>query len=135
MTYFEKRLGQLLAFDIIRLGKIIEMMQFAFVFTILALLGASVMNRYVLFSRTEEKETFMNLFWKVGLELGLSTILFFYLRKVALLWPSLAAMVLPNFAPYTTIDVGTWIVMAVVYLWGMPKMKSKVLALFEYIIV
>ena len=57
MTYIEKRISQLLTFDQIRLGKIIEIFQFSFIFTLLAILGAYIMNRYVLSSNINDMST------------------------------------------------------------------------------
>ena len=131
MTYIEKRISQLLTFDQIRLGKIIEIFQFSFIFTLLAILGAYIMNRYVLSSNINDISHYLLL--QIVIEMGIVAIIFFYLRKVALIVPSIAALILPNFKPYTTIEVGIWMVMAVVMLWGMPKLEAKVETLFKQI--
>ena len=90
------------------------------------------MNRYVL-SAVDETTSTSNLLLKVVTDLSLATLLLFYLRKVVLIFPSLAALLIPNFRPYTTIDIGLWMIMAVVFLWGIPKLESKVELLFKRI--
>lgn len=132
MKYYEERITQLFAFDKIRLGKILEMGQFAVVFTVIAVLGASLMNKYVL-GPVDNTSLMMPLLLKVALELWLATVMLFYMRKVVLIVPSLAAILIPNFRPYTTIDVGIWMIMAVVFIWGMPKLEEKVRMLFKQV--
>ena len=52
--------------------------------------------------------------------------LVFYLRKITLLVPSLAAMLFTKFKPYTTIELGIWIVLVFVLIEGLDKISYKV---------
>ena len=125
MKYYQNRFQQILSFDEIRIGKIIEIFQFSLVFTILAVIGAYITNEYLLFD-FNGNENILHIFLTLSLELAFLTLLVFYLRKVALLVPSLAAMLFTNFKPYTTIELGIWIILVFVLIGGLDKINYKV---------
>ena len=125
MKYYQNRFQQILSFDEIRIGKVIEIFQFSLVFTILAIIGAYITNEYLLFD-FNGNENILHIFLTLSLELAFLTLLVFYLRKVALLVPSLAVMLFTNFKPYTTIELGIWIILVFVLIGGLDKINYKV---------
>lgn len=125
MKYYQNRFQQILSFDEIRIGKIIEIFQFSLVFTILAVIGAYLTNEYLLFD-FNGNENILHIFLTLSLELAVLTILVFYLRKVTLLVPSLAAILFTNFRPYTTIELGMTTIMVFVLIGGLDKISYKV---------
>ena len=94
-------------------------------FTILAVIGAYITNEYLLFD-FNGNEHILHIFLTLSLELAFLTLLVFYLRKVALLVPSLAEMLFTNFKPYTTIELGIWIILVFVLIGGLDKINYKV---------
>ena len=54
MTYIEKRIQQLIAFDNVRQGKFMEFIQFSLIFTFLAIISAYLINKHLLFSLTDD---------------------------------------------------------------------------------
>ena len=125
MKYYQNRFQQILSFDEIRIGKILEIFQFSLVFTILAIIGAYLTNEYLLFD-FNGNENILHIFLTLSLELAGLTILVFYLRKVTLLIPSLAAILFTNFKPYTTIELGMTTIMVFVLIGGLDKINYKV---------
>ena len=125
MKYYQNRFQQILSFDEIRIGKILEIFQFSLVFTILAIIGAYLTNEYLLFD-FNGNENILHIFLTLSLELAGLTILVFYLRKVTLLVPSLAAILFTNFKPYTTIELGMTTIMVFVLIGGLDKINYKV---------
>ena len=125
MKYYQNRFQQILSFDEIRIGKIIEIFQFSLVFTILAVISAYITNEYLLFD-FHGSENILHIFLTLSLELAVLTILVFYLRKVTLLIPSLAAILFTNFKPYTTIELGMTTIMVFVLIGGLDKINYKV---------
>jgi hypothetical protein len=125
MKYYQNRFQQIVSFDEIRIGKVIEIFQFSLVFTILAVIGAFITNKYLLFD-FHGNEHIIYIFITVSIELAVLTLLVFYLRKVTLLVPSLAAILFTNFKPYTTIELGMWMILVFVLIGGLDKINYKV---------
>ena len=125
MNYYQKRFQQIISYDEIRIGKLIEIVQFSFIFTILALFASWGTNKYLLFDISNDENIFQLLF-TLSIELALLTIIVFYLRKITLLVPSIAALVFSNFKPYTTIDLGMWMILVFVFIGGISKINDKV---------
>ena len=125
MKYYQNRFQQILSFDEIRIGKIIEIFQFSLVFTVLAIIGSYITNEYLLFD-FHGSENILHIFLTLSIELAVLTLLVFYLRKVTLLVPSLAAILFTNFRPYTTIELGMTTIMVFVLIGGLDKISYKV---------
>ena len=125
MKYYQNRFQQILSFDEIRIGKVIEIFQFSLVFTVLATIGSYITNKYLLFD-LNGNENILHIFLTLSLELAFLTLLVFYLRKVTLLVPSLAAILFTNFKPYTTIELGMTTIMVFVLIGGLDKINYKV---------
>ena len=138
MSYFNKRLGQLLAVDKIRLCKIGEIVQYTLVFLILVLIAAHIINTYI-FSKfpdthkedkeKENKNKFMKLlerlFW-LFLKVIIVVITFFYIKKVGLIVPSIPAMLYPRFRPYTTLEYTIHIALVVLFIELLPSFKEEI---------
>jgi hypothetical protein len=125
MNYYQKRFQQIISYDEIRIGKILEIVQFSFVFTILALIASYGVNTYILFEHNES-ESILQLLISLSIELALLTIIVFYLRKITLTVPSVAAMLFSNFKPYTTIDLGMWMILVFVFIGGISKINDEI---------
>ena len=125
MNYYQKRFQQIISHDEIRIGKLLEIVQFSFIFTILAVFASWGTNKYILFDHTNEENIFQLLF-SLSIELALLTIIIFYLRKITLMVPSIAAMIFSNFKPYTTIDLGMWMILVFVFIGGLSKINDEV---------
>jgi len=125
MNYYQKRFQQIISYDEIRIGKIVEIFQFSFVFTILAVIASYGVNTYILFEHNEN-ESALQLLFSLSIELALLTIIVFYLRKITLTVPSVAAMLFSNFKPYTTIDLGMWMILVFVFIGGISKINDEI---------
>lgn len=125
MNYYKDRFNQVVSFDEIRIGKVIEIIQFSLIFTFLAVIASYLMNKYLLFSFTS-KESFLTILITLSLELALLTLVIFYLRKITLMFPSISTFMFKNFKPYTTIDLGMWMVLVFVFTTTIDKLTNKV---------
>ena len=125
MNYYQKRFQQVISYDEIRIGKILEIIQFSFVFTILAVIASYGVNKYILFEHNED-ESAIQILVTLSIELALLTIIVFYLRKITLMVPSIAAMIFSNFKPYTTIDLGMWMILVFVFVGGISKINDEI---------
>ena len=125
MTYVEKRVQQLFAVDSIRLGKIMEFIQFSLVFTILALISAYLINKHLFYSLTED-DSLMKIIIIISLEMAFLTIVVFYLRKITLIIPSIATLLFSNFKPYTTIELAMHMVLIFIFIGSISKVNDKV---------
>ena len=76
MNYYNRRFNQVVSFDEIRIGKVIEIIQFSLIFTFLAVISSYLMNKYLLFSFTS-KESFFTILITLSLELALLTLVIF----------------------------------------------------------
>lgn len=128
MTYIEKRIQQLISFDNVRQGKFMEFIQFSLIFTFLAIISAYLINKHLLFSLSDDDSFFKTLII-ISLELAFLTIVIFYLRKITLIIPSIATFFFSNFKPYTTIDMGMWMILVFVFIGSIDKLNDKVLLL------
>lgn len=125
MNYYQKRFQQVISYDEIRIGKILEIIQFSFVFTILAVIASYGVNKYILFEHNED-ESAIQILVTLSIELALLTIIVFYLRKITLMVPSIASMIFSNFKPYTTIDLGMWMILVFVFVGGISKINDEI---------
>lgn len=111
---FNKRFLQLTSMDNIRKFKIIEMIQYSFIFFILSFIIATILNKtyykdinqldIVLEKNTKSTWKFIQLLLLVFFETLFLTILVFYMRKLVLLIPSYGSYKDKKFIPFTTIS-------------------------------
>ena len=135
MYNFNERLTKLISVDKIRVCKIMEIIQYSFIFLILILLSAKLLNYYYfsLFSYDNEinksnkkKISIFYLFWVCLKDTIIIIILLFYLRKIALLVPSLPSLIVPSFKENTTIDLSIHIALVFIFLEFIPEYKEKI---------
>lgn len=135
MGYFEERIKKLFSMDMIRLLKFAEMIQYTFIFFVLVTIAAHLINRYYYGEMKDfEKENkgnhtyaviitdFMYMFMDVMLVL----IVFFYIRKIGLLIPSIPALMYPKFKGYTTLEYTTHIAIVVLFVELLPNFKKRI---------
>lgn len=125
MNYYKQRINQIVTYDNIRIGKFIEIFQFSFIFTILAVIAGYFTNKYVLITLNGD-ENILHILATLSIELALLTIIVFYLRKITLLVPSIASLLFTNFKPYTTIELGMWMILVFVFIGSVDKINQKV---------
>jgi hypothetical protein len=101
------RVQKLFAFDKIRLGKIIEILQSSFVSVMIATIFGFLFKKvksYLFDNKGKESESLFYLYLRVSIEVFLITVLVFYLRKMILVIPSVASFFIKGFQPYTTME-------------------------------
>ncbi len=138
MYNFSNRLNKVFAFDNIRLFKIIEIVEYSFIFLLLIVILMLFLNKYYFkyFNlKTEQDEndkknvkiikSFLNLFK----DIVLIVIILFYLRKIALLFPSIPHLINPDFIPNTTLDYTIHIALVVVLMELLPGLQAKIVNL------
>ena len=111
---FHKRFLQLTSLDNIRKYKIIEMVQYTFIFFVLSFVVATILNKTyykdvntldaALEQNTKSIWKFIKLLLLVFFETIFLTILVFYMRKLVLLIPSYGSYKNKKFIPFTTIS-------------------------------
>ena len=136
MYNFKERFMQLITLDAIRLCKIAEIFQYSFIFLILLCIFMYLMNKFY-FTTDYNIESKMNetdskikkklkIFTIVFLETFVIIIVFFYIRKIALLFPSIPNLIYPKFNPLTTLDYSIHIALVVVFIEMVPKYIENV---------
>lgn len=134
MYNFNERLIKLITFDKIRVCKIIEIIQYSFIFFILILLFCKIMNNYYfkLFSYDNEinkknkKNSTLYLLWVCFKDTVIIVLFLFYLRKIALLFPSVPNLIVPSFKEHTTLDLSIHIALVFILLEFIPEYKKKI---------
>tara|TARA_B100000900_G_C20050724_1_gene501839 strand:+ start:173 stop:538 length:366 start_codon:yes stop_codon:yes gene_type:complete len=118
--------------DDIRVCKIFELIQYAIVFYILVLIATGVLNKYY-YTDEEISHSNVELMFSILLDLVVIILAFFYIRKIALLVPSIPNLLYPKFKDHTTLDYSVDIALVVLLIELLPKFKSKVENLVELI--
>lgn len=138
---FNERLDKLFALDEIRLMKIVEIFQYTFVFLIVSLLATKILNN-LYFDHTkiemdeEKKDSLLykvKLFLQICLETCILVVIFFYLRKIALIVPPITLGMSKKFRSFSTLEYVLHIALAFSYLELMPNYKARFEALYELI--
>ena len=105
---------------------------------ILILLSAKILNYHYfsLFSYDNEvngknasdkkKNSIFYLFWICLKDTIIIIILLFYLRKIALLIPSLPSLIVPSFKENTTLELSIHIALVFIFLEFIPEYKKKI---------
>ena len=137
MYNFHTRLNQLFAFDKIRIFKIVEMLQYTIIYSILVILCSYLLNKYYYKphkkishnNNTKQAENkFIRMIQLSGIiifELFVITILFFYIRKIGLLIPSIPELCYPNFTSHTTLEYIIHIAVVVFFIELLPGFKDR----------
>ena len=129
MYSFTKRLHQVFTLDMIRICKIGEFLQYSFIFLILLVCLFYILDNYYYKFYDEnknEERSLLSLFMDVFFDTFLIIICLFYLRKIAMLVPSIPNLLYPKFDELTTLDYSIHIALVVVFIELLPKYKNKI---------
>ena len=136
MYDFKQRFMQLITLDAIRLCKIAEIFQYSFIFLILLCIFMYLVNKFYFTTEYNIKDKIdkvdskikkkLKIFTIVFLETFVIIIAFFYIRKIALLFPSIPNLIYPKFNPLTTLDYSIHIALVVVFIEMVPKYIENV---------
>lgn len=118
--------------DDIRLCKIFELIQYGIVFYILVLIATGLLNKFY-YTDEEISDSIVELTFSILLDLIVIILLFFYIRKIALLVPSIPHLLYPKFKDHTTLDYSVHIALVVLFIELLPKFTRKVENLVELI--
>jgi hypothetical protein len=119
---------KLFKLDKIRMLKIVEMFQYAIIFYFLTLFITDILNDYV-FTKTEEeikKMKKIKLLFNVLFHLFILVIILFYIRKIALIIPSISTYIYPGFKPHTTIEYIIHVITVFLFLETLKSLHYKV---------
>lgn len=134
MYNFTERLQQIFTLDIIRICKIGEIFQYSLVFLFLLVGFFYILEKYYypLYDKNKKEQlSLFYLFIDVFFDTFLIIIAFFYLRKIALLMPSIPNLLYPKFNALTTLDYSIHIALVVVFIELLPEYKDKIKKLGE----
>jgi hypothetical protein len=133
--YSSKRIQQVFNLDKIRILKFIELAQYTLIFTIITLFISYLLNKLYYNNNSNHKNKYKNnktniitiikLFFKLYLELLIIVILFFYIRKIGLIIPSLSNYLYPRFKSHTTIDYSIHVAIIVIFIELLPNFKHN----------
>lgn len=144
---FQKRLNQLLSMDKVRICKLIEIIQFSVIFFCFIILFVYLINNYYYkffdinkqiekndknLEDSASKKKYKNLILLLVTLLFdtiLIIILFFYIRKIVLLFPSIANLYHPKFIPFTTFNFVIKIALCYLFLGLMHEYQNKIVKL------
>lgn len=127
--YISKRLQQFYTLDKIRIYKILEMFQYSILFYILTLGFSILINRFYYnreFKYNINYHNLMKILLQIYIQLFIIIIVFFYIRKMGLLIPSLLSLYDNNFKPHTTLDYSIHIVIVVLIIELLPNLKKNI---------
>lgn len=144
MYNFNNRLQKLITLDAIRLCKIGEIIQYSFIFLLLLVISMFLLN-IIYFNNDYEDGNQINknnkkyyqiihIFLIVLRDTILIVLILYYLKKVALLFPSIPKILYPKFIEHTTLDYTIHIALVVVFIEMLPKYKKKILELRNIIV-
>ena len=140
MYNFNNRVSKLFTLDKIRFLKIIEIIQFSFIIFFFVIISVILIDKFYFkyFSikikdYSNENKLFIS-FIDILKDVIIIIILIFYLRKIALLFPSIPNLIYPKFIPYTTFEYCMHIALVLVLTELLPELKLKLEKLKELII-
>lgn len=135
MYSFSNRLNKLISVDNIRLFKIMEIIQYTFIFLLLIVIFITFLNKYYFkyflleneqYNKDSKNVKIIKSFLNLFKDIVIIIIVLFYLRKFALLFPSVPTLINPNFIPNTTLDYTIHIALVVVLIELLPGLKKKI---------
>jgi hypothetical protein len=137
--YYSKRIQQVFNLDKIRILKLLELAQYTLIFTIITLFISYLLNKFYYKNNNINHKnkykykyknktniiTIIKLFFKLYLEVLIIVILFFYIRKIGLIIPSLSNYLYPRFKSHTTIDYSIHVAIIVIFIELLPNFKHN----------
>lgn len=144
MYNFHQRLTQLFTLDKIRICKIVEIFQYTIIFSILVIIFSYLLNKYYFtplkIINHDEPKMEDQLYSKIiksllviMFDLFIITLIFFYIRKIGLLIPSISGSFCSNFKSYTTYEYIIHISIVVFFIELLPEFKIRIEKLNELI--
>ena len=106
MYNFNTRLRQLLTFDKIRMLKLLEILQYSVIILILSIIF-SIIYRYLFPFFDFTSDNFVLLVSSLIIQTFIIIVCLFYIRKIALLFPSIAYNIYSKFISHTTFEFYT----------------------------
>lgn len=134
MYNLKERFYQLITLDNIRLCKIGEIIEYTFIFILLLIGLMFILNKYYfgyftydseILKAYSKYEKIRKLFFIIFRDTVVIIILLFYLRKIALLFPSIPTYFNKKFIPYTTLEYSIHIALVVIFMELLPEYKKK----------
>ena len=125
MYNFNKRLQQLVSFDKIRMLKLLEILQYSIIVLTLSIIF-SIIYRYAFSFFDFTSDNFLLLVSSLIIQTSIIIVCLFYIRKIALLIPSISHIIYSKFISYTTFEMYTLHIGAfVVFLELIPMYKNN----------
>tara|TARA_A100001015_G_scaffold234242_1_gene265683 strand:- start:209 stop:616 length:408 start_codon:yes stop_codon:yes gene_type:complete len=134
MYSFKNRLNKLISFDTIRLLKILELIQYAIILYLLVITVSYFLDNYII-NHKYEGENIGKLLLSSLFDLIIIIIVTFYLRKLALLFPSIPHLLYPKFKENTTIDYSFQIAVGVVFVEFLPSFINNIKKIVNLMLV
>ena len=104
---FNDRLKKIFSFDKIRLLKIVEIIQYTIIFVFLSIFFSYLLNNFVFYEVDKEDyekmPTFLLIYYLI-IDLTIVLLVYFYMRKIGYLFPSIGNIFYKKFIPFTTFE-------------------------------
>ena len=126
-SYFDNRLNKLLSLDKIRLSKLLEILQYGILYSIVSLIvGYSINKLFPDFDQKNEiKKNKKELTFEVILQSLLAAYAVFYIRKFVKLFP-FALSLTKNYRPSETSEYDGEIIIAIIFVATQTKIIRKI---------
>ena len=130
-----ERVAKLISVDSIRLLKLLEIFQYSTIFFLITFGVSYLIRKGTHDENSHEKNNHgkklsmlqkIKLISIINLEIFGICVLFFYIRKLGLLIPSISSLLSKDFKPYTTLDYTTHIALVVVFVELMPHFIERI---------
>jgi hypothetical protein len=135
MYNFYERLDKLIKFDKIRFYKILEIFQYSFILLLLLVIFEFLLNKFYfskfnlkneINDKDDKTHNIIKLFLSVFRDTFLIIIILFYIRKIALLFPSIPYLIDNSFKEHTTLEFSIHIALVVVFIEFLPGYLEKI---------
>ena len=129
MYSFNNRLKKLISIDNIRLFKIFELIQYTVILYLLVIIVSYFLDNYII--SYDKNENIWMLLLSSLIDMIIIIVAIFYLRKIALLVPSIPHLLYPKFKGNTTFDYSFQIAIGVVFIEFLPPFINKIKRIVE----
>lgn len=125
MQFSTKKLSNLFHIDLVRLSKILEMIQFDAIMFFIALIVSSMLEKYI-FKFDHKDITNVDLLLSVFCQIFFNTVVLYYLQKVVLYIPFLFPLTTDYISNYQSEKtIGATIVIGLIFYRMQPSMNDK----------
>ena len=133
MSSFQEKFHDIFTFDIIRMCKIIEIIQYSFIYIVLITICAFILNKYY-FNKIhliplKPKQSLYDIIkylLKFWLDVVIFIIIIFYFKKIGLLFPSIPSLFYKKFIPNTTLELTVHMAIIVFFMELLPIFKKHI---------